>query len=71
MLEQVKYYEDYEIGEARDTVGRTITETDFVVHAGHSGDFFFRITLMRNFARRCRSANASRTARWCSPSASD
>ena len=35
MLEQVKYYEDYEIGEARDTVGRTITETDFVVHAGH------------------------------------
>ena len=40
MLEQIKYYEDYEIGEARDTVGRTITETDFVVHAGHSGDFF-------------------------------
>ncbi|MDV7272169.1 MaoC/PaaZ C-terminal domain-containing protein [Thioclava sp. A2] len=40
MLEQVKYYEDYAIGEARDTVGRTITETDFVVHAGHSGDFF-------------------------------
>ncbi|MGA0542876.1 MaoC family dehydratase [Neotabrizicola sp. VNH66] len=40
MLEQVKYFEDYEIGEARDTVGRTITETDFVVHAGHSGDFF-------------------------------
>ena len=40
MLEQVKYYEDYEIGEGRATVGRTITETDFVVHAGHSGDFF-------------------------------
>lgn len=40
MLEQIKYYEDYEIGEGRDTVGRTITETDFVVHAGHSGDFF-------------------------------
>ena len=40
MLEQVKYYEDYEIGEARKTGGRTITETDFVVHAGHSGDFF-------------------------------
>ncbi|GGF50649.1 Acyl dehydratase [Mameliella alba] len=40
MLEQVKYYEDYEIGEGRETVGRTITETDFVVHAGHSGDFF-------------------------------
>ena len=40
MLEQVKYYEDYALGEGRETVGRTITETDFVVHAGHSGDFF-------------------------------
>ncbi|WP_430475174.1 MaoC family dehydratase [Thalassospira lucentensis] len=40
MLEQIRYYEDYDIGEGRDTVGRTITETDFVVHAGHSGDFF-------------------------------
>jgi acyl dehydratase len=40
MLEQVKYYEDYQIGEGRQTTGRTITETDFVVHAGHSGDFF-------------------------------
>lgn len=40
MLEHTKYYEDYAIGEARDTTGRTITETDFVVHAGHSGDFF-------------------------------
>ena len=25
---------------ARTTFGRTITETDFVVHAGHTGDFF-------------------------------
>lgn len=40
MLEQVSYYEDYDIGQSRQTVGRTITETDFVVHAGHSGDFF-------------------------------
>ncbi len=40
MLEQVKYFEDYRVGEGRKTVGRTITETDFVVHAGHSGDFF-------------------------------
>jgi acyl dehydratase len=40
MLEQTRYFEDYAIGEARDTTGRTITETDFVVHAGHSGDFF-------------------------------
>ncbi|SLN46731.1 Bifunctional protein PaaZ [Pseudoruegeria aquimaris] len=34
------YYEDYEIGHVRETLGRTITETDFVVHAGHTGDFF-------------------------------
>lgn len=34
------YFEDYEIGARRETFGRTITETDFVVHAGHSGDFF-------------------------------
>lgn len=40
MLEQATYYEDYEIGSGRTTIGRTITETDFVVHAGHSGDFF-------------------------------
>jgi acyl dehydratase len=40
MLEQVRYFEDYAVGEIRQTVGRTITETDFVVHAGHSGDFF-------------------------------
>jgi acyl dehydratase len=40
MLEQVKYYEDFVIGEGRETTGRTITETDFIVHAGHSGDFF-------------------------------
>lgn len=39
-MEQLRYYEDYEIGEQRLTTGRTITETDFVVHAGHTGDFF-------------------------------
>ena len=35
-----QYYEDYEIGHVRHTKGRTVTETDFVVHAGQSGDFF-------------------------------
>lgn len=40
MLEQVKYFEEFRLGEGRKTMGRTITETDFVVHAGHSGDFF-------------------------------
>ena len=39
-MEQVRYFEDYAIGEGRTTYGRTITETDFVVHAGHTGDFF-------------------------------
>ena len=35
-----RWYEDYEIGERRTTVGRTITETDIVLHAGQTGDFF-------------------------------
>jgi acyl dehydratase len=39
-MEQVTYFEDYEIGSSRKSTGRTITETDFVVHAGHTGDFF-------------------------------
>ena len=39
-MEQVTYFEDYEIGFSRITLGRTVTETDFVVHAGHTGDFF-------------------------------
>ena len=39
-MEQVRYFEDYAIGEGRTTYGRTITETDVVVHAGHTGDFF-------------------------------
>jgi acyl dehydratase len=39
-MEQTQYFEDYEVGHARLTTGRTITETDFVVHAGHTGDFF-------------------------------
>lgn len=39
-MEQTQYFEDYSIGSTRSTHGRTITETDFVLHAGHSGDFF-------------------------------
>lgn len=34
------YYEDYQCGSTRETVGRTITETDVVMHAGQTGDFF-------------------------------
>ena len=33
-------YEDYKVGDVRETGGRTITETDIVIHAGHTGDFF-------------------------------
>lgn len=39
-MENVHYYEDYQIGAQRVTSGRTITETDIVIHAGHTGDFF-------------------------------
>jgi len=39
-MEQIVYFEEYEIGSSRTTSGRTITETDFIVHAGHTGDFF-------------------------------
>src|SRR3978361_369078 len=35
-----KYFEAFEIGENRQTLGRTITETDIVIHAGQTGDFF-------------------------------
>ena len=40
MSEQTIYFEDYELEAQRITYCRTITETDFVVHAGHTGDFF-------------------------------
>jgi acyl dehydratase len=35
-----KYFEQFELDEKRHTKGRTITETDIVIHAGQSGDFF-------------------------------
>ncbi len=35
-----QFLEDYEVGASRETLGRTITESDIVFHAGHSGDFF-------------------------------
>jgi len=35
-----QYFEDYEIGFTRRTMGRTITEADIVLHAGQTGDFF-------------------------------
>ncbi|MET0391768.1 MAG: MaoC/PaaZ C-terminal domain-containing protein [Chitinophagaceae bacterium] len=35
-----KYFEEFELQETRRTKGRTVTETDIVIHAGQSGDFF-------------------------------
>jgi acyl dehydratase len=39
-LNGAEYFEDYMVGAQRVTSGRTITETDIVIHAGHTGDFF-------------------------------
>ena len=39
-MEQPRYFEGYAIGAWGTTSGRTITETDLVVHVGHTGDFF-------------------------------
>src|SRR5919206_1914052 len=35
-----QYFEDYVVGARRETLGRTITETDVVLHAGQTGDFY-------------------------------
>jgi acyl dehydratase len=35
-----QYFEEYEIGTKRVSSGRTITETDIVLHAGQTGDFY-------------------------------
>ena len=35
-----RHFEEYEIGETRTTLGRTITEADVVLHAGQTGDFY-------------------------------
>lgn len=35
-----KYFEEFDWGDTRQTIGRTITETDIVLHAGQTGDFF-------------------------------
>jgi len=35
-----RHFEDYQLGTERRTGGRTITETDIVLHAGQTGDFY-------------------------------
>jgi acyl dehydratase len=39
MTGEHKFFEDFEIGETYVTPARTITETDIVMHAMHSGDW--------------------------------
>lgn len=34
------YFEEFKIGDKRVSTGRTITETDVVMHAGQTGDFY-------------------------------
>jgi acyl dehydratase len=34
------FFEDFVAGAQRETIGRTITETDVVMHAGQTGDFY-------------------------------
>lgn len=34
------FFEDFQVGAVRETVGRTITEADVVLHAGQTGDFY-------------------------------
>lgn len=40
MLTRERWWQDYQIGERRQTTGRTITEADVVLHAGQTGDLF-------------------------------
>lgn len=40
MHTKIRFFEDYVLNESRETIGRTITETDIVMHAGQTGDFF-------------------------------
>lgn len=35
-----KFYEEFTIGNSYETMGRTITESDIVLHAGQTGDFY-------------------------------
>lgn len=35
-----QFFEDYVLGAARQSTGRTISEADIVLHAGQTGDFF-------------------------------
>jgi acyl dehydratase len=40
MTIESQFFEDYVTGSVRKTLGRTITESDIVIHAGQTGDFY-------------------------------
>jgi acyl dehydratase len=61
-------FEDYRPGETRTTTGRTITEADIVIHAGHTGDFYPHHMDAEWVKRPNPSASAWPTGRWSSPS---
>jgi acyl dehydratase len=35
-----RFFEDFVVGDSHESMGRTITETDVVMHAGATGDFY-------------------------------
>ena len=39
-MEPLTYFEDIAPDEIHESSARTITETDIILHAGHTGDFF-------------------------------
>ncbi|WOO42698.1 MaoC family dehydratase [Rubellicoccus peritrichatus] len=39
-MSQSIYFDEFELEASRTTTGRTITETDIVMHAGQTGDFY-------------------------------
>ena len=57
------YYEDYQVGTVRETVGRTITETDVVMHAGQTGNYYQRGTVYHCICDTCYRIRRSGTTR--------
>lgn len=50
-MEQTIYFEEYEIGSVRESIGRTITETDIVLHALVRQETSFPTIWMRNLQK--------------------
>lgn len=40
LLIKSRYFEDYVLGDIRETLARTITEADITLHAAHTGDYY-------------------------------